>query len=161
MSPWAKGFWTGAFVALVLVGIAASTTRFEAFVRVSSGDRFLLDLRLDEPVVGRVINIPVATLGEASFAKRSWLVATTYDFFLRLRPEVAPGPGRAIQELEVSVGLPGSVTATNATRVSGRAALWEMVPPEGLQIHTRAIHWVRVVTIALAAAVIGIIRRRS
>ncbi len=160
MSAWAKGVLVGIVVGVVLAEIVASGTRFEAFVRVSAGDRFLLDMRLDEPVVGRVVNIPVAMLGEASFGKRSWIVATTYDFFLRLRPELAPGPGLAIQELEISVGLPGTVTATNATRIAGRAAVWETVPPEGIQLHTRAIHWVPILFVLVVGTLLGR-RRRS
>lgn len=162
MSAWTKGFLTGAVVALVLAGIAARTTRFEAFVRVTSGDRFLFDARLDEPPVSRLINIPVAALGEASFEKRSWLAATTYAFSLRLRPEAAPGPGRAVQDLQVSVRLPGQITSTNATRLTGDAAVWQPLPAEELRLHTRAVHWPRIVVAAiLAAAAIAAGRRQG
>ncbi len=160
MTVWAKGFWIGVAAGFVLAGILASTTRFEAFVRVSSGDRLLLDARVDEPAFGRVINIPVATLGEVALVKRSWLVATTYDFHLGFRPEVSPGPGRAVQDVGVSVFLPGTVTATNATRVAGGVAMWETIPIEGIQVRTRAIHWVPIVLVLAVAAFLGI-RRRS
>lgn len=161
MSAWGRGFLTGAAAALLLLAFVSGATRFDAFVRVAAEDRFVLDTRVDEPVLSRVINVPVATLGEASFTKRSWLLFTSYEFALQLRPEVAPGPGRAIQDLQVSVRLPGSVTFTNATRISAGAAVWETLPSEPLVVRTRAVHWVRVLLVVLLAAVgVAAARRR-
>lgn len=161
MNTWGKGFLAGVVATLVLVAIGAGTTRFEAFVRVTSGDRFLLDARLDEPALGRVLNIPVATLGEASFAKRSWVIGTTYEFHLQLRPEVAPGPGRAIRDLEVSIRLPGRPAFTNATRYAGGAAVWETLPADALRLRTRAVHWLRILVILIIVAGAIVISRRS
>lgn len=144
--------------ALAVAAITAGGTRFEAFVRVAGEGRFLLDARLDEPAVGRLINIPAATLGEAAFAKRSWVVASTYAFSLRIRPELAPG--RAVQDLQVSVRLPGRVTSTNATRVAGGLAVWESVPARGLSLRTVAVHWVPLILLAVVAGFFAY-RRRS
>ncbi len=145
------------FVVAVLL---AGGTQFEAFVRIAGSDQVLLDARVDEPVVGRIVNIPVGSLGDASLGKRTWLVATSYTFTLRLRPEVAPGPGRALSGLQVSVRLPGGVVSTNATRVTAGTAVWDALPPDALHLRTLAVHWVRVIIlVAMLAAGIGI--RRS
>lgn len=159
MSTWAKGFVVGAgamFVVAVLIG----GTQFDAFVRITGSGQALLDTRVDEPAVGRIVNIPVGSLGDASVGKRTWLVATSYAFTLRLRPEVAPSPGRALSGLQVSVRLPGRVVSTNATRVTAGTAAWDVLPPDALHLRTLAVHWVRVIIlVVLLAAGIGV--RRS
>lgn len=160
MSPWAKGFFSGAVVVLVLLSLLAGGTQFEAFVRVAGGGQYLLDVRVDEPAVGRIVNIPVGSLGEAAFVKRSWIIATSYAFTLRLRPELAPGPGGAISGLQVSVRLPGRVLSTNATHVTAGAAVWEAMPAEALRLRTLAVHWVIAVILAAALA-LGVGVRRS
>ncbi len=159
MTAGAKGFWAGVVVTAVLAGIVASTTRFEAFVRATGGDQLLLDARLDESRLGRAINIPVATLGEASFVKRSYLLLSTYDFALRVRPGVVGGPGQAVQALTVSVELPGTVTATNATRLAGHTAFWATVPVEGLELHTRTIQWLPIAIVVVALLFTGFYQR--
>ncbi len=150
---WAKGFVVGAVTVFVVAVLLAGGTHFEAFVRVTGSGQYLLDARVDEPAVGRIVNIPVGSLGDASLGKRSWLVATSYAFALRLRPEVAPGPGRAVSGLQVSVRLPGRIVSSNATRVTAGTAVWEVLPAGALYLRTVDVHWVRVV---LLAAVLGI-----
>lgn len=153
MNAWVKGFAVGAIAGLALAILLAGGTRFEAFVRVAASGRYLLDARLDESALGRVINLPVASLGEASVVKRSWFLATTYHFVLLLRPEVAPGPGREVQELQVSVTLPGRATSTNATRITGGTALWEALPDVPLYLDTTAVHWGRALLVAAIAGI--------
>lgn len=160
MTVFGKGLLVGLIVAVLSVGLATRTTTFEAFVRVGTGGHVLLDIRQDEPVVSRVVNAPVAALGEATLAKRSWVVATTYGFFLQLRPQVAPGPGRAVESLQVSVSLPGRVLASNATRITNSGAVWETLPAEGLHVQTRTIHWVRIIAFAFSAAVLFLLTGR-
>lgn len=72
MNVFGKGLLVGLIVAVLSVGLATRATTFEAFVRVGTGGHVLLDIRQDEPVVSRVVNAPVAALGEATLAKRSW-----------------------------------------------------------------------------------------
>jgi len=120
---WAKGFAAGAAAALVLAVLLGGGTQFEAFVRVAGGGQYLLDARADEPAVGRIVNMPIGALGEAALVKRSWIVATTYAFTLRLRPEVAPGSGEAVSGLQVTVRLPGRTVSTNATRVAAGSSM--------------------------------------
>lgn len=159
---WAKGFAAGASAALVLAVLLGGGTQFEAFVRVAGGGQYLLDARADEPAVGRIINVPIGALGEAALVKRSWIVATTYAFTLRLRPEVAPGSGEAVSGLQVTVRLPGRTVSTNATRVAAGIAVWEALPAEALRLRTFAVHWVRVTLLALALAIgIGAGRRTA
>ncbi len=160
MNAWLKGAILGFLLALFVAGWAARATTFEAFLRVGS-DRAVLDLRLDESTVGRVTNIPTAVLGETSLTKRSWLILTTYEFALRLRPDAAPEISRAVRGLEVTTNLPGRVVATNATRVADGTAVWETLPVGALQFKTRAIHWGRIVVLgALAAAITALGRRQ-
>ncbi len=159
MTAGAKGFWMGVAFTAILAGFVLSTTHFEAFVRATMGDQLLLDARGDESRLGRAINLPVATLGEASFMKRSYLLITTYDFALRTRPDGGTGAGSAVQGLTVSVELPGAVTSTNATRLAGRTAFWTTVPAEGLVLHTRVIQWIPIAIVIAAVLLTGVLQR--
>lgn len=157
---WAKGFAAGAAAALVLSVLLGGGTQFEAFVRVAGGGQYLLDARADEPAVSRIVNMPIGALGEAAFVKRSWIVATTYAFTLRLRAEVTSGQGGGVSGLQVTVRLPGRTVSTNATRVAAGTAEWEALPAEALHLRTVAVHWVRVIVLALVLAIgIGAGRR--
>ncbi len=159
MTPGARGLLAGIAAGLLLAGLTGGT-QVEAFVRVTAGGPYLLDTRVDESAVGRIVNVPVASLGEVSVLKRSWIVASTYAFSLRIRPEVMPEPGRPLSGLQVSVRLPGRVIATNAPRVAAGSALWDMLPPDALLLRTVTVHWVRVVILA-AVAVVAIIANRT
>ncbi len=159
MTPWAKGVLAG-LAAGLLIALLAGSTSLDAFVRVTGDGQYLLDTRVDESVLGRIVNLPVAALGEVSFQKRAWLVASTYAFTLRVRPELARGPERALSGLLVNVRLPGRVLTTNATRVQAGTAAWEGLPPDTLHLRTVAVHWVRLV-ILLAALAVGLGIRRS
>ncbi len=159
MTPGAKGAFAGLAVGL-LIAFWAGNTSVDAFVRVTGDGQPLLDTRVDESVVGRLVNIPVASLGELSVSKRMWLVATTYVFTLRVRPDLAPGPERPLTRLLVNVRLPGQVLATNATRVTGGTAVWEGVSVDALQLRTVAVEWARVAILAVILA-IGLGLRRS
>lgn len=152
-----RGFVLGLVIGLVLAALAGGT-RFDAFVRVTGDGRVLLDARLDESAIGRVTNRPIGTLGDATFTKRTWILMTTYRFMLHLRPEVTSGPGLAGQGLQVSIKLPGQMTATNASRVVAGTAVWDAVLQGELLVQTRAIHWGRilvVLAIIIAAAALG------
>jgi hypothetical protein len=159
MTPWAKGAFAGLAVGL-LIAFWAGNTSVDAFVRITGDGQPLLDTRVDESVVGRLVNIPVAALGDLSVSKRVWLVATTYAFTLRVRPELASGPERPLTRLLVNARLPGRVLTTNATRVTGGTAEWEGVPADSLQLRTIAVEWTRV-AILVVALVIGLGLRRS
>jgi len=153
-----KAFWLGVAFTAVLATLVLSTTRFEAFVRATLGDQVIVDVRGDESPLGRITNLPVATLGEAAFVKKSYLLMTTYDFSLRARREAGrSGPGA--QDFSVSVELPGTVTATNATRLTGRTAFWTTVPAEGVVLRTRAIQWIPIAIVLLTILVSGFVRR--
>jgi hypothetical protein len=159
MTPWAKGVLAGLAVGLLIAFLAGSTS-VDAYVRVTGDGQPLLDTRVDESVVGRIVNIPVASLGELSVSKRAWLVATTYAFTLRVRPELAREPERSIAGLLVSVRLPGRVLTTNATRVTGGTAVWEGLPTDALHLRTVAVEWMRV-GILFLFLVVGLGLRRS
>jgi len=146
MAAWAKGFWIGALLVGLLVAVAGRT-RFEGFLRIAPDDQLVLDVRGDESPLGRVVNPPVAAVGEAELVKRSYVLVQTYDFALRLRREVVEA---GIRGLTVTVQLPGTTTATNATEVVGRTARWTTIPPTGLELRTRAIQWVPVTLLVLA-----------
>lgn len=136
-------------------------TRADVFVRAAAGGRYLLDVRLDENALGRMVNIPTATLGEATVTKRSLFFFSTYGFTLRLRPGVAGDAERTIRSLEISARLPGRVTSTNAVRVAGGTATWETLGPDMLVLRTRAVHWIRIVLFgALAGGALAAYRRR-
>lgn len=152
MTPWARGLLAGSAIGLLLAGLTGGT-QVEAFVRVTVGGQYLFDTRVDESAIGRIVNIPAASLGEVLVLKRSWIVASTYAFTLRIRPEVVPEPGRVPSGLQVSVRLPGQVIATNATRLAAGSALWDTLPPDALLLRTVAVHWVRVVILAIVAGI--------
>ena len=158
MSVAIRGFILGLVVGLLLAALIGGGTQFDAFARVMGDGRLLLDARLDESAIGRITNLPVGTLGDATFTKRTWILATTYGFVLHLQPEVTPGPARLVQGLQVSIKLPGQVTATNATRVAAGTAVWETLPPGELLVRTRAIHGGRILVVLItvvAAAALG------
>lgn len=159
MTSQRKGILTGLLAGLVIAWLAGGT-HFEAFLRVTGGGQYLLDIRADESALGRIVNIPAASLGETSLLKRSWIVASTYVFTLQLRPEIAPEPGRAITGLAANVRLPGRVVATNATRVAAGTAIWDTLPPEALYLRTLSVHWAAVI-ILVAVLAIGLGARRS
>ncbi len=159
MTPWARGALAGLAVGL-LIAFWAGNTSVDAFVRVTGDGQLLLDTRVDESVVGRLVNIPVASLGELSVSKRVWLVATTYVFTLRVRPELASGPERPVTKLLVNVRLPGRVLTTNATHVTAGTAVWEAMPADALQLRTVAVEWGRV-AILVVVLVVGLRLRRS
>ena len=159
MTPWAKGALAGLAVGLLLAFLAGHTS-VDAFVRVTGDGQPLLDTRVDESVVGRLVNIPVASLGQLAVSKRAWLVVTTYVFTLQVRPELVPGPERPLARLLVNVRLPGRVLTTNATRITGGTAVWEGVPADTLQLRTVAVEWVRV-AILVVFLVVGLGLRRS
>src|SRR3990170_2158447 len=98
--------------------------------------------------VGFILGLLLA----ASFAKRSWLVVTTYDFTLRLQPDVAPALAGAVGSFEVVVTLPGRVRTSNAPRMSAGTALWDTLPAGPLRVQTRAVHWGRLVLTAIIIA---------
>ncbi len=158
LKPWAKGFWTGAVLTGVLLGIAMSA-RVDAFVRATTGDQIVLDARVDEGPLRRAVNIPLATLGDVSVGKRSYLFVTTYQFTLHLRPDRESGSGRAGDGLTVSAQLPGTITATNAPQIAGGVAHWPTVPPEGLELHTRAVQWLTIVLVLAAFLLTGVYQR--
>jgi hypothetical protein len=146
MTGWAKGFWIGALLVGILVAVVG-TTRVEGFVRITPADQLVLDVRGDESALSRVVNLPVGTLGETALVKRSYVLVQTYDFTLRLRREVVEAE---IRGLTVTVHLPGTVTATNATEVTGGIARWATVPPTGLELRTRAIQWIPIMVVLVA-----------
>jgi hypothetical protein len=149
----------GALVALAAAMLVGGGTATEIYARVSSGGGYLLDARLDESTLGRAVNIPAATWGEASFRRRSWFVLTSYAFTLRLRAEVTPGAARALRDFQVSARLPGRVVATNASRISSGTATWDALTTEPLILRTRAVHYLRAAGILLLI-VVGVTRRR-
>jgi hypothetical protein len=159
MTPWAKGLFAG-LTAGLLVALLVGSTSFDAFVRVTGDGQYLLDAREDESVLGRIVNLPVASLGEVSLQKRVWVVASIYVFTLRVRPELARGPERMLRGLLVNVRLPGRVLTTNATRVQAGTATWEGLPSEALQLRTVAVHWVPL-GILMAVLAVGLGLRRS
>ena len=110
--------------------------------------------------LGRVLNLPVAVLGEASFAKRSWLVATTYDFTLRLQPDVAPALAGAVRSVEVAVTLLGRVSLSNASRMAEGTAVWDTLPAGPLRVQTRVVHWGRIVLTAIIIAALLLLGRQ-
>ncbi len=152
MTSQTRGILTGLAAGLVIAWLAGSA-HLEEFVRVTGGGQYLLDARVDESALGRIINIPAASLGEASLLKRSWIVATSYMFTLQVRPEIAPEPGHAISGLQVNVRLPGRVIATNATRATAGTATWDALPPDALYLRTLAVHWGRVLILVAVLAV--------
>lgn len=159
MNGWSRGAGIGVILGLLLAGVLTRSTTFQTFARVGTEGRFLLDLRGDESPVGRVFNLPVAVLGEASFVKRSWLVVTTYDFTLRLQRDVAPALAPAVRSLEVAVTVPGRVTNSNAPRVSAGTAVWEALPAGPLRVQSRVVHWGRLVLAAIIVAVLLVLGR--
>src|SRR3989442_3893939 len=148
MTPWAKGAFAGLAVGL-LIAFWAGNYLVDAFIRVTGDGQPLLDPRVDESVVGRLVNIPVASLGELAVSKRVWLVVTTYVFTLRVRPELAPGPERPLTRLLVNVRLPGRAVTTNATRVTGGNGAWEGMPPGPPDIRPLAVREGRVAILVL------------
>src|SRR3990170_1982091 len=128
MNGWGRGVGVGFILGLLLAAVFTRSTAFEMFARIGTDGRLLLDARGDESTVGRVLNLPVGVLGEASFAKRSWLVLTAYDFTLRLQPDVAPTLTQAVRSFQVSVTLPGRVRNSNASRMSEGTAVWDTLP---------------------------------
>lgn len=160
MRAWA-GFLAGIVVGALAVAWVAGGTRADFYVRASAGGRDILDARVDEGAIGRAINIPAATLGEASVRKRSWGVLTTYEFTLRLRPELSGDAAAAVRGLDVSVRLPGRVTATNASKLVAGAAVWEGLPAEALLVRTRAVQGSRLLVLAAVTALaLALYRRR-
>lgn len=146
MAVWAKGFWIGVLLVGLLVAVAGST-RFEGFLQITPADQIVLDVRGDESALGRLVNPPVAAVGEAVLVKRSYVLVQTYDFALRLRREVVEA---GIRGLTVTVQLPGTTTSTNATEVVGRTARWATIPANGLELRARAIQWVPVTLLVVA-----------
>ena len=162
MTRWWSGFAAGLVVAAVAWSVAgAGRTRADIFARVGAGGRYLLDVRLDESALGRAVNIPAATLGEATLTKRSLFIVTDYAFSLSLRTDMTPETRGALRGLEVSVRLPGSPRGTNATRVTAGTAQWEALGAEPLQFRTRTVHWFRIALLAAAFALVMLFGRRS
>lgn len=153
MRVWWRGFAVGALAALAAALLLGGGSGTDIYARVTSGGGYLLDARLDESALGRAVNIPAATWGEASFRRRSWLVLTSYAFTLRLRAEVTPGAAKTLRDLQVSARLPGRVVATNASRVNSGTAVWDALTAEPLILRTRAVHWVRAAGILLLVVV--------
>ncbi len=149
----------GFILGLLLAAVFTRSTAFEMFARIGTDGRLLLDGRGDESTVGRVLNLPVAVLGEASFAKRNWLVVTTYDFTLRPRPDVAPGLAGTAGSFEVAVTLPGRVRNSNAPRMSEGTALWDTLLEGPLRVQTRTVHWGRLVLTAIIIAALLLLGR--
>ncbi len=154
MRTWATGLTLGFVVGLAVATAMARSTSVEMFARVGPDGRILLDARSDESPVARVRNLPSAVLGEAVMRKKSWLVATAYQFTLQVRPEVAPGLSGPVRGLEVVVSLPGRVSRSNANRIEEGRAVWDRLPGGPLRVETRAVHWGRILLIvALMVAV--------
>lgn len=162
MTSQLRGILIGLVAGLAIAWLTGGT-HLDAFLRVTGGGQYLLDTRVDESALGRIINIPAASLGEVSLLKRSWIVASMYVFTLQLRPEIVAArgedPGRALSGLLVNVRLPGRVVATNATQVTAGTAAWDALPRDALYVRTLAVHWA-VVIILVAALAIGVGARR-
>lgn len=157
MTAWTKGFWIGAAL-VAMLGIVGGSTRFEGFLRIA-GDQIVLDVRGDQSTLGRVINPPIGALGEASLVKRSYVIVSTYDFVLRLRPEIMTESGGTLSGLTISAQLPGTTTATNATERIGTMARWTTIPSDGVMLRTRVILWVPI-AVVIAAILLSAFARR-
>ena len=173
MTSQLRGILIGLVAGLAIAWLTGGT-HLDAFLRVTGGGQYLLDTRVDESTLGRIINIPAASLGDVSLQKRSWIFASMYVFTLQLRPEIAAArgprkfalanfwggePGRAISGLAVNVRLPGRLVATNATRVTAGTAAWDALPRDGLYLRTLVVQWAAVI-ILVAALAIGVGARR-
>ncbi|MDQ7820610.1 MAG: hypothetical protein QN173_03025 [Armatimonadota bacterium] len=148
MTPWARGLMAGAVLGLAAGGLSGSA-RVDAIVWPEAGGP-VVDLRVDEPFVGRLTRPAVGTLGEVRIRRRSWVVASVYDVSLR----TAPAAADALGGVRLSVSLPGRVTAPGA-RVAGGTATWEGL--EGpLRARARAVHGVRLAVVAAAGVALWV-----
>jgi SAM-dependent methyltransferase len=90
----------------------------------------------------RFFNPGIATLGSLRLTKRSWGLLTTYSQELGVAAvRLAQQAGTQIN-LRVSLDIPGTVVAANATGREGRTLVWSAIPQEGpMQARARTINW--------------------
>jgi hypothetical protein len=144
VTPAARGLLAGLAVGLA-VGALAGSSRVEGVVRSAAGG-VVVDIRVDEPVLGRLIRPAVGTVGEVRVVRRSWVVASTYEVSLHPSPQAA----EALAGVRVAVRLPGRIRAAGA-EISGGVATWDRLQAT-LQAQSRAVHWLRLAVVAAVVA---------
>lgn len=153
MTPWARGLVAGVALGLA-AGALAGHARVDAVVRQEPGG-VAVDLRIDESALGRLTRPAVGSFGEVRVARRSWVVASTYEVVLR----TAPGVAGSLPGVSASVSLPGRIRAPQA-RVAGRTATWESLP-EAAQARAWTVHIPRLAAVAAAAVAVYLWGRRG
>ncbi len=148
MTAWARGLLAGIVLGLG-AGALAGSARVDAFVRADTGG-VVVDLRVDEPVLGRLTRPAVGTLGEVHVARRSWVVASAYEVSLHAGPAAAD----ALAGVRATVDLPGRIQAPGA-EVAGGTATWDTLPTV-LRARSRTVHGLRLAVLAAAVAVVWV-----
>lgn len=147
----ARAFWLGAAVtAAVFLFTGASTFDLDA-----SGDpqAIVVNGRIDQSALGRLLTPDLATLGTVRATKRSWGLVNTYSEQIYVAGARVAQQAGAPVNLRFNLQLPGSVTATNATARDGRLLVWTAIPADAtLWAHSWAVNWPIVLLLAVAIA---------
>ena len=135
-------FWLGVAVTYLLLTLTASSTTLDVDVVPAEGNSVALTERVDAGPLSRFFNPGIATLGSLRLTKRSWGLLTTYSQELGVAAvRLAQQAGTQIN-LRVSLDIPGTVVAANATGREGRTLVWSAIPQEGpMQARARTINW--------------------
>lgn len=135
-------FWLGVLTSSAALVVSTTATTFDADVTAGESQPVRLDQRIDQGALGRLLAPTSLTLGSVRLTKRGWGLVSTYS------EEITVAGGRAAtaagipMDLRVTLEVPGTVVATNATGREGRALVWTALPQGGaLRATARAVNW--------------------
>ncbi len=147
------GFWAGVVAASVVLIITTTATTFDADVTTGEGQPMRLVQRVDQGAVSRLLAPTALTLGSVRVTKRGWGLVTSYT------EEISVAGGRLATQagipldLRVTLAIPGTVVATNATGREGGALVWTALPQDALlRAATRAFNWPVIILLVAGAA---------
>lgn len=146
-------FWLGVVVASAVLIITTTATTFDADVTSGEGQPVQLVQRVDQGALSRLLAPAALTLGTVRLTKRGWGLVTAYT------EEISVAGGRLATQagvpldLRVTLEIPGTVVATNANGRAGTALVWTSLPQGApLRAETRAVNWVVIIFLVVAAA---------
>ncbi len=148
-------FWLGVAVSSAVFIITAAATTFDADVTSGEAQPIRLVQRVDEEALSRLLAPASLTLGSVRLTKRGWGVVTTYSEEISIAGGRLATVAGAPVDVRVTLEIPGTVVATNATGREGRALVWTGLPADApLRAQTRAVNW-PLVAFLIAAVVLS------
>jgi hypothetical protein len=155
-------FWLGVLISSAVLIAGTTATTFDADVTAGESQPVRLDQRVDQGALSRLLAPTSLTLGSVRLTKRGWGLVSTYSEEITVAGGRASARAGIPMDLRVTLEMPGTVVATNATGREGRTLMWAALPPGGtLRATTRAVNWPLAALLVAAVALSLRLRRHA